>query len=611
MHSLEEKFGENESKKNAILPYLVLALSIFITCGVTYNFYNSAVSKDTIRFNNEVGLIQSAIENKINLYTALLKGGRGFIESSVEPNRESFSRYVESLEIDKNYAGIEGIGYNKTILPTEREALAKAMAEQGYADFKISPESEKESYQVVLFLEPQNANNEKLIGFDLASEKNRSEAMLQATDTAMPIISAKIKLDEIDEKKSQTGFLIFLPVYKNGRIPANLEERRKNLLGYIFSSFRANEFLSEIQKNTKSYNLAIKIYDIEKKDENLLAQTALGDNKEFVGNMEGNYSTSKEIYLAGRRWTLEYSTLPEFGEQSSIGWTILIFISGIIFSFLLFSATHWEITARNTLEKTAAKLFDLQKQKQILLEKEQKARISAEQANKTKDEFIAVVSHELRTPLNAISGWSNILKTENLSGNTKKLAFEKIEKNLRLQTELIEELLDYSQIISGTITFDGREINFSEMFENTFEEFEPKAREKQIELIKDNQLNGQKILGDDEKIKLVIQNLLSNAVKFTPAGGQIKAVLTENAGVIQMVIKDSGKGISAEFLPFIFERFRQADASSTRNFGGLGLGLAITNQIVRLHHGTINATSEGKGKGAIFTIKLPVLARNK
>jgi signal transduction histidine kinase len=607
VNSLNEKLEESENKRKVALPYLVLALSIFITFGITYNFYHSAVTKDTIRFNHEVGRVQSAIENKINLYTALLKGGRGFIESSVEINRKSFSKYVESLEIEKNYPGIEGIGFNKTISANERDALVISMAKQGNKNFKIFPENEKQSYQVNLFIEPENPNNEKQIGFDLSSEINRSQAMLRAAETSMPVTSAKVRLFDEENKNSQTGFFIFLPVYKEGKIPADLDERRKNLAGYVFSSFRANEFLSEIQKNTKSYDLAIKIYDSAINDENLLAQTVLGNNNEYVGNVESNYNSSKEIFFAGRLWTLEYSTLPSFAEQSSIGWTLLIFICGIIFSFLLYSAARWELSARTALQITANELFDLQGQKQILLEKEQKARISAEQANKTKDEFIAIVSHELRTPLNAIAGWANILKTDNLSGNTKKIAFEKIEKNLRLQTNLVAELLDYSQIITGTINLEGKEINFSEMFENTFKEFEIIAREKQINLIKDNQLNGQKILGDKDKIKLVIENLLSNAVKFTPKGGQIKTLLSENSGNIQIIVKDSGKGISPEFLPFIFERFRQADTSSTRSFGGLGLGLAISNQIIHLHHGTITASSEGKGKGSVFTINLPVI----
>ncbi len=199
---------------------------------------------------------------------------------------------------------------------------------------------------------------------------------------------------------------------------------------------------------------------------------------------------------------------------------------------------------------------------------------------------------------------------ENHSPNTKNLALEKIEKNLRSQTKLVEELLDYSQIISRTTNLVGNQINFSEMFENVFQEFAPKAEEKSIELIKDNRLNGQMILGD-EKIKLVIHNLFSNAVKFTDAGGRISAVVSEDDGSVLMSIKDNGKGISREFLPHIFERFRQADTSMTRNFGGLGLGLAISNHIVKLHNGTIEANSDGNGKGSIFTVRVPIVRETK
>ncbi len=605
-----EKLKDGENKKNANFPYWVLAISIFLTFALTYNFYQNALNKDSIRFANEVGRVQTQIENKINLYVALLKGGRGFVESATDLNRENFSKYIESLEVERNYGGMQGIGYTKIISLNEQVDLTNRMLAEGYTEFRIFPEADKKYYQPVIYLEPQNEANKKAVGFDMSAETSRREALEQARDTATAVASARVKLVEEDEENAKTGFLIFLPIYKNGGASGNLEERRKNLSGYIYSSFRANDFLSEIQKNTTTYDIAIRIYDAENKKENLLAQTVLGDNQNSDNNMEGNYSSVKELEVAGKKWILEYGTLPTFAQQSSVGWTILIFLSGLIFSLLLFAITYWEVSARATLQKTAAELFELQGQKQILLEKEQKARLSAEQANKTKDEFIAIVSHELRTPLNAIAGWTNILKMENLSLNTKKLALEKIEKNLRSQTKLVEELLDYSQIISRTTNLEDSQINFSEMFENVFQEFAPIAEEKRIELIKDNRLNGQMILGD-EKIKLVIHNLFSNAVKFTDAGGRISAVVSEDQGSVLMSIKDNGKGISWEFLPHIFERFRQADNSITRNFGGLGLGLAISNHIVKLHNGTIEANSDGKGKGSVFTVRVPIIRETK
>ncbi|MBA2493942.1 MAG: CHASE domain-containing protein [Acidobacteria bacterium] len=608
MSKILEKIKKNE--KTANFPYLILLVSILITIGVTYNFYQSAKSKDSIRFNNEVSRIQLSVENRIGLYIALLKGGRGFIESTAKLNRQSFSNYVKSLELDKNYVGMLGIGYNKVLLPDEREALIKQMRAEGYSDFRIFPETERAVYQTIIYLEPLNERNEKAIGYDMSTEENRRDALNRAKDTGDPAASAKVLLlqenEQENESDKQAGFLIYLPIYKNGKIPLNLEERRQNLTGYIYSPFRAGDFLDQVREKTSSSDIAVKIYDGQLKPENLMAQTTSNATASFINTVEENYSAQKNLDVAGRNWIIKYDALPSFAAESSVGWTPLILLSGIIFSFLLFGMTYWEASARAKLQTTAAELFELEKQKQTLLEKEQTARLSAENANKTKDEFIAVVSHELRTPLNAIAGWARILKTDNVSANTKNLALEKIDKNLRLQTHLVEELLDYSQIISGNINVEGKKVIFPDVFECSCREIEEKAREKSIEFIKDNQLNGHTILGDEDKVKIVIHNLLSNAVKFTHSGGKVEASVKQEGDNIQIIIKDNGQGISPEFLPHIFDRFNQADNSSTRNYGGLGLGLAITNHIVKLHNGTIKAQSEGKGKGSVFVVKFPV-----
>lgn len=364
----------------------------------------------------------------------------------------------------------------------------------------------------------------------------------------------------------------------------------------------AEKIFSELQKNALSDRIAVKIYERE----NLPPQAFVNSKENLIEDERGNFDAIREFDVGEKKWIAEYKTLPKFAEQSVGAWTPLIFFTGIVFSFLLSGVIFWQSSARRALRKTAAEMFELQNRKQVLYENEQAARRAAELANKTKDEFIAVVSHELRTPLNAIGGWTNILRMDNLSSATKKLALEKIEKNLRSQIDLVEELLEYSQIISGA-DFNKNKISFSDVFENIYNKFLPKALEKNIEFVRDNRLNGESIFGDGEKIEVVLNNLFSNAVKFTPRGGKINVTVSETDGFVQMSVKDNGKGINPEFLPFVFERFRQADASITRNIGGLGLGLAISHHIVRIHEGTIEADSEGKGKGSVFTLKLPLL----
>lgn len=598
----------DEEYKNIIkFPYLVLAVSIFITIGITYSFYQSSKNIDAVRFTNESNRIQTTIENKLNSYIALLSGGRGFIESTENLTRKKFANYIESLEIDKNYSGIQSIGYSRVVRAKDLESFIESMKADELPNFEAFPGSNRETLQAIIYSEPVNESTAKLIGYDMSAEAGRKRAMERAADTGKASVTGKIKLFTTDESgKDQEGFIMFLPVYKQNKPLQTIEQRRNNLDGFIFIPFKSENFLSEIERNVTRDTIGIKIYDGSQSKENLLVQSENMQSITAGGRTDENYSAQKTLNFAGRKWLITYSTLPLFVQQSSLGWTPLIFLSGIVFSFLLFGMTFWEATARADLQKTAAELFETEKQKQSLLEKEQKARHSAELANTAKDQFISVVSHELKTPLNAISGWTRILKNSSITENTKDLAVEKIEKSLRSQTKLIKDLLDYTQIISGSYNFEGKDIDFSELFEKTFLEIEPSANEKQIGFHKENNLNGERVSGNEDHLKIVIYNLLTNAVKFTDKGGKIEAFVRRNNNVIEMSVKDNGKGIKKEYLPFIFESFSQSDSSTTRDYGGMGLGLTVTNHIVKLHDGTIKAKSGGRGKGSEFIVALPL-----
>jgi signal transduction histidine kinase len=602
-----EKSKGKKIRESVKFPYYVLFFSILLTIGATILFYQSAKSKDDIRFLNNVNRVRFSLENRLGLYVALLKAGRGFIQSSNDLDRQKFKNFVESLELEKNYYGAQGIGYSKTVRGSEREQFVALVKARGFSNFKIFPESERSVYQPIVYIEPFNERNRQALGFDMSSDENRSTAMERARDRAMASATGKIVLLQETNEDRQFGFLIYLPIYQNSEEPPTIEERQNTLQGYIYSPFRAKNFLKDVQDNAGTTDIIIKIYDGDPAAENLLAQT---DNpgRQFVpGQISADYSTQNEIEVGGRKWTIEYSSLPSFATQSSINWTPLIFLCGVIFSLLLFGMTYWEAATRAKLQETADELTVSEQQIQGLLEKEQTARRLAESANATKDEFISVVSHELRTPLNAIAGWTRILKSDDLSGNTKGLALQKIEKNLRLQTTLVEDLLSYSQLVSSNENLERKEIDCSEIFESVYREFEKVAQKKGITITKENNLTGQKILGDPDKIKILIVNLLSNALKFTPSEGRINAALKVKDGCLEIKIEDSGRGINPDFLPHIFDRFSQYDSSTTRKFGGLGLGLAVSEHIVKLHNGTIEAKSEGEGKGSTFWVKLPVI----
>lgn len=604
--------GKNKNNKIKIgksinFPYFVLILSIILTIGASFVYYQSAKTKDIARFSSNVNRIRTSMENRLALYVALLKSGRGFIESTQDLNREKYSNFIQSLEIEKNYAGVQGIGYTKTVKDTEINDFIAKMKAEGLDSYQIFPETNNPVRQPIVYLQPINDRNMRAIGFDMASEENRREAMQKARDTGMASATSRVVLVQENNEDKQYGFLIYLPIYDTDQSNLiSVEDRQKHLTGFIYSPFRANNFIKDVQTNAGINDVVITIYDNAVGDEYFMTQSDAGTERNFTEHFGGTFSAVNELEVAGRKWFVRYDSLPSFASQSSINWTPLIFLIGLIFSLLLFGMTFWEFSTRSKLEETAENLAESEQQIQGLLEKEQSARRIAEAANSTKDEFISVVSHELRTPLNAIAGWTRILKSDDLSTSTKELALQKIEKNLRLQTTLVEDLLNYSQLVSNRETLEKDVVDCSEIFENVYAEFEQIAHKKGIDISKENTLSGQKILGDADKIKIVIVNLLSNALKFTPAQGKIVAHIEENADFVEIRIKDSGRGINSEFLPHIFDRFSQFDTSTTRKFGGLGLGLAVSKHIVKLHNGEIEANSEGEGKGSTFSVKIPV-----
>ncbi|MEP7218156.1 MAG: PAS domain-containing protein [Bacteroidota bacterium] len=240
-----------------------------------------------------------------------------------------------------------------------------------------------------------------------------------------------------------------------------------------------------------------------------------------------------------------------------------------------------------------------------LLTAERSARAEAERANRLKDEFLSTLSHELRTPLNAILGWSQILSSGEMEETDITKGMEVIERNARMQTQIIDDLLDMSRIISGKIRLDIQQVDLPQIIEQSLDSIRPAAEGKEIRLQKIVDPLAGPVSGDPARLQQIVWNLLTNAIKFTPKGGRVQVILKRVNSHIEISVVDSGEGIKPEFLPYIFERFRQADATTTRNHGGLGLGLAIVKSLVELHGGSVRANSPGVGQGATFVVALP------
>ncbi|MGH8253679.1 MAG: PAS domain-containing hybrid sensor histidine kinase/response regulator, partial [Steroidobacteraceae bacterium] len=268
--------------------------------------------------------------------------------------------------------------------------------------------------------------------------------------------------------------------------------------------------------------------------------------------------------------------------------------------------------AKLTRDMTEAKRLEsmetTSQQREEMLDAERSARMSAQRATRLKDDFLATLSHELRTPLSAILGWTQVLMRSGSpkSPEEQRRAIEVIDRNARAQVQLIDDLLDLSRIMTGKLRLDLQQISFSSVVEAAVDSAQPAADAKGIRLRSIIGAGRDIVSADSTRLQQVVWNLLTNAIKFTPKGGQVQVLLQCVNSHLELSVSDSGIGIPASYLPHVFDRFSQKDTSTTRSFGGLGLGLAICKQLVELHGGAITAVSEGEGKGATFMVNLPL-----
>jgi signal transduction histidine kinase/CHASE1-domain containing sensor protein/CheY-like chemotaxis protein len=758
-----------------ILPYLILLLGFCFTLLVYYYFSKLTIEQDRSRFERSVQEIQDKVRLRIATSVALLRAGTGLFAASDSVEADEFKRFVQQIELEKNYKGVLGIGFARRFSEAGKERV------------------------VILYLEPANPANQSAISFDMATEPVRRQAMEAARDSGKPTASGRVELvQERNLSSKQNGFLIYAPVYRNGIPPATMEQRREALLGFVYSPFRIDDFLTPIAEE-KNYDVSFQVYDGDESPQNLLSAAWTDVSNEPL------FHETKKLELAEHTWTIAYATKPSFERYSSRSLLKYTVILGGLLSFLFFAVTRAEIGARTRAERateevkeSSAKIRETLKERERaeealretaealrdanqravleyerllerikalaqalgtvrelgeiyralreftnasipcdgffvslydsvrdvrtacygwadgaeldvtelppmavtatgpnsravrtgeaiitnnymqatqaspgivvgpdnglrpdssmavpmavmgriigsievqsyrhdvyrpshatamsmaanltavaienvrLLKLERTAREAAEESNRLKDEFLATVSHELRTPLTAILGWSRMLEGGTLDDQVTQQAVETIWRNAKAQAQIVDDILDVSRIITGNLYLDLHPLEVVPVVENAINVVRPTADAKGIKIETYFDRTPAMISGDANRLQQVVWNLLSNAVKFTQNGGRVCVKVSQGAGVVEVSVSDTGQGINKEFLPYVFDRFRQADSTTTRQHGGLGLGLAIARHLVEIHGGMIRAESKGPGQGATFTIRLPLLEK--
>jgi signal transduction histidine kinase len=572
-----------EPMRRSHVPLTVLLASLTLTLATTALLWSNARAHDEARLENAVQSATDRIVARMEAYVALLRGGAALFAAD-EVARAEWQRYVARLRIAALHPGIQGVGYSERIPPDSLDAVAARMRAQGVPGFRLWPDTARAEHHAILYLEPLDRRNQAALGFDMFTEPTRRAAMARARDRAEPALSGRVRLvQEIDEDV-QPGFLVYLPVYRGGAIPATLEERRAALQGFVYAPFRADDLFAGIFGTEELPRVAFRVFDGVARDTgDLIFDSRRGQ----AGGEEtaSRLSVAVGLELAGHPWTLEFAPTEAFETASRGRLVPAALLAGVLASLLLFGLARGQERARAEAEA---------------------ARAEAEEANHAKAGFLAAMSHELRTPLNAIGGYVDLLDMgiHGPLNEQQRRALDRIGINQRQLLALIQDILAFARLEAGQVAFDLETLNASEVLESIEPLVEPLAQLRGIRyrvVPCDVPLH---FVGDPERVRQILVNIIGNAVKFTPQGGAIRVACSAEGDLVGIAVADTGPGIPPEKQEAIFHPFVQVERRLNRPQEGIGLGLAISRDLATAMGGRLEVES-APGEGSTFTLLLP------
>jgi len=589
------------------LAVLLLCLTItVITFFITQNFINR---DERARFDRAVKSLEASIQIRLRIYENILLATRSHFASVQTVNREQFHTFIQGFNLQDRYPGIQGIGYAVRLQPDELASHIEMVRRSGFPDYTVWPMSPRDEYTSILYLEPLDWRNKRAYGYDMSTEPTRRMAMQQARDSGQPFASGKVTLVQETTTDPQPGFLIYVPLYEPSLPIQSIAERRKALKGYIYSPFRANDLFQNISNDVRKEFPRVQFAIFDSSDHNLnslLYQSVEEDSLTFFNQIQDSpHRTAISIPLVGHSWSLAVYTTPKFDIRSEKLLPYFILVLGIIISCLIFFILHF---IRRLNRGLIAELRLNEKvQEQVI-----KAHDEATNASKAKSQFLAVMSHEIRTPLGIMIGFTDLaLETPDLKPEVHEY-LQSIKRNGTQLMTLIGEVLDLSKIEANKLEVEKLCCSLPTILDEVVSSMEIRANEKDIALILDlSQPIPASITTDPTKFRQILINLIGNAIKFTSKGSvEISARALdplEKGKEIQLEIsiKDTGIGMTPEQQSKLFENFSQADISTSRRFGGTGLGLALSRNLARALGGDVELLKSEVGTGSVFCFRVP------
>ena len=584
-----------------------------------------AIELDEIHFNELVTESESAISSRFNSYVDLLRGAASYYVSSNCVTREEWRTYVDFLKIRQIYPGINGIGFCLPFASIEQHQQFQQEIESeslqshpvvnvpNVAAAEIDPSLK---HLIITHIEPLDINLSAL-GLQLSSETNRLQAALLARDSGEPKITGRIIL--VQDGKARPGFLLYVPAYKPGQPITTPEQRKQAFLGFAYAPFITELFVDGVlgDKNPEQINLSI--YDSDSISPDALVYSNI-TNRE--ANSPVDFDQVRTLNIGGQTFTTTWQRGSRYAGGTLYTATGAGVLSALFTCLLAFAAWNYEslVRSKKIIEVTTDELTATNR----LLESEidvrkraeneaGRAELEAKSANKAKSEFLAIMSHEIRTPMNSVIGFAQLLSASKLTSE-QALWASYIKSSSGGLLSLMDDVLDFSKIEAGKMELENIPFSLREIIEDVTGSFSIQASEKSI--IVDAKIGRdipEYVLGDPTRIKQIIINLVNNGLKFTDKGSvltHLEWLGDQNNGTARISIVDTGIGIAPDKVDNLFKQFTQADLSTTRRYGGSGLGLSICQRLTGLMNGNIRATSPAS-QGTTMTVEIPFSVSKK
>jgi signal transduction histidine kinase len=577
------------AQRGMVGAWLLLIMCVLLTIWAWRVAKTDADADARERFDFRKAEITSAIHARMATYEQVLRGALGLLSASGEVTRAQWRAYVQALSIQRNYPGIQGIGYSKWIPPADREAYIAQIRAEGFREFGIRPDGQRDAYTSITYLEPFDRHNQRAFGYDMWSEPIRRAAMQEARDTATTRISGRVTLVQEIDADVQAGFLMYLPYYGRGNVPATTEERRAALVGFVYSPFRMGDLMQSILGRALP-DIRLEVFDGVETS----ATTVMYDSQSAMSTEAKEeslvLSDTAHLNIYGHTWTARLTTLPAFSSLVGEERPLLILISGSLIGLLLFSIL-WSFASTQARAEAIARDMTKTLDRHV----EELACSNAEL-----EQFAYVASHDLQEPLRAVAGCVQLFRQRyqgQLDSRADALIGHIVEGAVRMQA-LINDLLTYSRVDSRGLRF--QLVDCSAVLRDVLANLEVTIKESGA-VVTQGALP--RVMADRLQLAQLFQNLLSNPIKFR--GEQppdIHVGAEYHVGAWRFAVRDNGIGIAPAYHERIFAVFQRLH--TRREYPGTGIGLAICKKIVERHGGHTGVESES-GKGATFFFTLP------